>query len=65
MRLWITVEDGEVRYERDLPSCCRQSAGGSLYECPLCGVTWQRVEPVEPTGGEPDFLEGQERKGAA
>jgi hypothetical protein len=56
---------GEMRYERDLPACCRQSADGNLYECPLCNAMWQRVEPVEPEAGEPDLMQNRERKGAA
>lgn len=49
---------GETRYERDLPPCCRGEAYatdvgdglviGDHFECPDCGLAWQRPSPVEP-----------------
>lgn len=55
---------GETRYERDLPFCCRGEAArfahskataaedglgvADHFECPACGLAWQRPLPVEP-----------------
>lgn len=67
-RAWVSVwaEEGEVRYEEDLPSCCREEAARTReegFECPACGARWGIPIPAEPEGC--GFVEFGERRGAA
>jgi hypothetical protein len=72
---------GETRYERDLPLCCRgeatllahanaTDAGDGLgvadhFECPACGLAWQRPLPVEPELDAFGYRDTEEREEAA
>jgi hypothetical protein len=62
---WIAALGGEVRYEEDLPACCRRTAreNDHSFECPVCGAMWQEPIPVQPE--EDAFAEREERRGAA
>jgi len=63
---WIAALGEEVRYEEDLPACCRRTAreNGYSFECPVCGAMWQEPIPVQPEQ-EDAFAEREERRGAA
>jgi hypothetical protein len=62
---WIAALGEEVRYEEDLPACCRRTASehDGSFECPGCGAMWQVPIPVQPE--EDAFAEREERRGAA
>lgn len=67
--LWMEAMGEEVRYQLDLPACCRRSIvrGGvrreiDEFECPVCGDMWKVVLPVEP---ETCAFRDRERLGAA
>ena len=62
---WVPALGGEVRYEEDLPACCRRTARehDRSFECPVCGATWQEPITVEPE--EDAFAQREERRGAA
>ena len=67
-RLWVASLGGEVRYEEDLPGCCRRDAASaeSSFHCPACGASWQVPLPVEPEGcAFTERASDRERKGAA
>jgi hypothetical protein len=50
VRQWVPPEGGEVRYEADLPACCRGYAPRSEagFECGSCGTGWAAVSLPEP-----------------
>lgn len=72
---------GETRYERDLPLCCRGEASRVAhanatdvgdgfgivdhFECPACGLAWQRPLPVEPELDAFGYRDADEREEAA
>ena len=62
---WIAALGEEVRYEEDLPACCRRTAREyeHSFECPVCGAMWQKPLAIEPE--EDAFVEREERRGAA
>ena len=63
--VWIAALGEEVRYEEDLPACCRRTASehDRSFECPGCGAMWQKPLPLEPE--QDAFAQPGERRGAA
>jgi len=63
--VWIAALGEEVRYEEDLPACCRRTARehDHSFECPGCGAMWQEPLPQEPE--QDAFAQPEERRGAA